>query len=116
MIASTVMPVGCEGSSGPSPRSDASAGRARHNVKSNNENVRKRREIGRNFIRDGPLNPLYSMQTAGRWVRPCNPTGTPLRARGATLNNRPHPKLSDTRLSQKRKGEAGASPILLHRD
>ena len=44
MISSTVMPVGCEESSGPSPRSDASAGSVRHNVSRNNERCQQTRE------------------------------------------------------------------------
>src|ERR1019366_132811 len=66
MISSTVMPVGWDGSSAPSPRSEASTGSARHNVSSNRENVRKCKGTGWNFIRDGPLRLLYSIRGQDR--------------------------------------------------
>src|SRR5208283_4075020 len=52
MISSTVMPCGCEASSGPSPRSEASAGSAKHNISRNH--CKKRGETSRYFIGMGP--------------------------------------------------------------
>src|SRR5450759_5201327 len=75
MIASTVMPVGWEGSSAPSPRSEASTGSARHNVSSNRENVTKRKGTRWNFIRAGPLRLLYSIRGQDRGPAPPVPSG-----------------------------------------
>src|ERR1019366_3732155 len=102
MIASTVMPVGCEGSSGPSPRSDASAGMVRRNASSNSENVRKCDGPGWNFIRMVLCHYCIRCWLPAAGAAHAIPPALPLWARLARLDNGLAPPNCRTRASHKK--------------